>query len=562
MKHTFVPALALAALLVAPQISTAQQDSTDGPKPVVTVALSGYDEIMGDVEFLGKLAGTPLRQMAEAQLQQGPSAEILAAIDKTRPWGFVLEADAGQFPMFAFLPVKDLDKLLSALEPQIGKPSDAGDGVLEIVADEQTLYLKQKDGWVFIARSPDVLASVPADPLKLIAGLTKQYDLGVRVSVANIPPATRQMGMGLVMMGMQAGMERQPNESDEQYALRTKIAQQGIEQIQRALNELDAIDVGLAIDRKTATVSLEYAITALKGTKMAEQMAQNTEAPSDFAGFVLPDAALTLNSVSKISKSEAAQAKANLAPMRANAAKELENQGLAGADLERATKLIDDLFDLLDSVIDSGRLDVGLSLVLDSDAVTYVSGMRIGDTKKLDSLLKSLADEVIKEEPSAKDAIKLNAEQHDGVELNVISLPTEEMAGQLPNLPKLVGDKLDIVIGIGKENAYLAVGRDAIATLKKAIDQSKDDAGKSVLPLRMTLAATPITQFIALVARDNQVKQVATQLAKMLEKAGDKDHLNVTSQPIPNGVKVRIELEEGLLKLIGSAPMMKGGPGM
>jgi hypothetical protein len=553
--------LALAALLVAPRISPAQQDSSAGPKPLVTVALSGYDEIMGDVEFIGKLAGSPLRQLAEAQLQQGPSAEVLAALDTTRPWGFVVQSDEGQFPMFAFLPVKDLDKMLSALEPQIGKPGDAGDGVLEIVADEQTIYLKEKDGWLFIARSPDLLADAPADPLKLLDGLAEQYDLGIRISVANIPPMLRQMAMGPIMMGMQAGMQRLPDESDEQYALRTKAAQQGIEQLQRLLDELDTLDIGLAIDQETKTVSLEYAVTALEGTKTAEQMAQNAEAPSDFAGFALPGAALTLNSVSKIAESDVAQVKNSLAPIRASAAQELENQGLSGADLERAKGLVNQLFDVLDSTLESGKLDIGLSLMLGNDTLTYVSGMTVGDSAKLDGLIRSLVGELIKEEPTAADVIKLDAEEHDGVRMHVLSLPTAQLAADLPNLPNLVGDTLVVVVGIGPDSAYLAAGRDAVATLKKAIDQSKTQADKPLLP-SMTLAATPIAEFVALVARDDQVKQVATQVARMLEQAGEKDHVNMTVKPIPNGVRVRIELEESLLKVLGAAPMMMGGPGM
>lgn len=562
MKKTLIAALAAAALLVAPRLSPAQQDSPAGPKPLVTVALSGYDEIMGDVEFIGKLADSPLRQMAEGPLQQGPAADALAGLDTSRPWGFVVQSDQGQFPMFGFVPVKDLEKTLTALEPMIGKPSDAGDGVLEIVVDEQTIYLKEKSGWLFLARNPDILANAPADPVKALGGLAEKYDLGVRISVANIPPSLRQMAMGPIMMGMQAGMQRLPDESDEQYALRMKATQQGIEQIQRLLEELDTLDIGFAIDQKTATASLEYAVTALEGTKTAEQMAQSTEAPSDFSGFILPDAALTLSSVSRISESDVAQAKNSLAPVRANAVQELENQGLTGADLERAKKLVNELFDVFDAMIESGKLDIGLSLVLDADAVTYVSGMSIGDTTKLDGLLKSLADQVIKEEPAAAEAIKLNAEEHEGVQFNVISLPTDEMADDLPNLPKLVGETLDIVIGIGPKNAYLAVGRDAVATLKKAIDESKAKADEPVLPARITLAATPIAKFVALVARDDQVKQVATQLGRMLEESSGKDHLNITSKPIPNGAEVRIELEEGLLKVLGSAPTMMGGPGM
>ena len=325
---------------------------------------------------------------------------------------------------------------------------------------------------------------------------------------------------------------------------------------------MDTLTVGVAVDRKTATASLEVSVTALEGTKYAEQLATSSKLPSNFAGFALPGAAFTLNGVGKITPSDAEQAKANVSPLRASALKELEKQGLSGDELDRAKKIVDDLFDVLNGMIDSGRLDTGMSLVLGADAVTFVAGAGIGDTAKLDALVKSLADEVIKEEPEAADMIKLNVADHDGVQYHVVSVPTQDMAADMPNLPNLVGETLDVVIGIGSENAYVAVGRDAMKTLDEAIDSSKSKASEPILPMRMTLAATPIAKFVAVVARKDAVKAIANKVAEMLEETKGKDHLVVTSTPIPLGGKLRIELEEGILKVLGSIPSLAQEQGM
>lgn len=563
MKKTVLSALAVVALLLAPKLAPAQEGAAADSKTLVTVAFSGYGELLADIEFIGAVSGNPqLKEMVEGALQQSPAGPALAGLDTTRPWGFVVQGGADEFPMFGFIPVTDLGKMLSAAEPMIGKPTLAGDGVLEIVADDQSFYLKEKEGgWAFFARTPDALADTPADPTQALGGLHERYDLAVQVNVANVPPMLRQMAMAPIQMGMQVGMRRLPDETDEQYALRQKAAQQGMQQFQQMLDELDTLIVGFSIDRTASTASLEYEITALEGTKAAEQMAQTTEGPSDFAGFVLPEAAVTLNAVSKISQSDVDRAKTSLAPIRGNAVKELQKQGLAGAELQRAEKLVNDLFAVLDTMLESGKVDVGLSLVLDPDALTYVSGMKVGDTTRLDSLVKELTNQLIREQPDLAGVIKLDAAEHEGVRFHVVSVPTAGMAADLPNLPQLVGPSLDVVVGIGAENAYLAAGRNALDTLKQAIDQSKAQAGQTVLPVRLTLSATPIAKFAALVARDEQVKGIATMVGHMLEQAGEKDHLTMTSTPIPRGVKVRVELEEGLLKVIGSAPMMMGGPG-
>jgi len=98
----------------------------------------------------------------------------------------------------------------------------------------------------------------------------------------------------------------------------------------------------------------------------------------------------------------------------------------------------------------------------------------------------------------------------------------------------------------------LAVGRDAAKTLKKAIDDSKAAAGKEVPPLRISVAAMPIANFIAQIADDDNAVEAARRFAEALKQVGNKDHVIVTAQPIPQGVRVRLDVEEGLVKAVAS----------
>ncbi len=77
--------------------------------------------------------------------------------------------------------------------------------------------------------------------------------------------------------------------------------------------------------------------------------------------------------------------------------------------------------------------------------------------------------------------MKVSAETYQGIHLHTVSLPTPD-----PELTPLVGDTLDMVVGIGDDKVLVAVGRDAAKTLKKAIDRSKAAAGKEVPPLQVT----------------------------------------------------------------------------
>ena len=61
--------------------------------------------------------------------------------------------------------------------------------------------------------------------------------------------------------------------------------------------------------------------------------------------------------------------------------------------------------------------------------------------------------------------MKLDAEKSSSINFHKVSIPIPEDSEDAQKAIQLIGEKLDIVIGVGKENAYLAVGRDAMTTL-------------------------------------------------------------------------------------------------
>jgi len=74
--------------------------------------------------------------------------------------------------------------------------------------------------------------------------------------------------------------------------------------------------------------------------------------------------------------------------------------------------------------------------------------------------------------------------------------------------------------------------------------------------LQIKLAVGKIVKFLAEVAPDENTKMKVAMLAGALEKVGDKDHVTVTNTPISQGVRMRVEMEEGLLKAMASMGQM------
>jgi hypothetical protein len=535
-------------------VGRAAEGTDGGLKPLVAVSVSSYDQILKNIAFIGQLGGDPeLGKTAEAALKQALQTEDLAGLDKTRPWGLVVQTDGQQqFPVFGFVPVTDLKALLKSLEPVVGKAEEEK-GAYEIDFHGNRLYVREKKGWAFVANSTEILAHTPADPLTLLGGLNKTYDLAVQVTFKNIPPFFRMMMMAPLQSGFQQGMDRRPGETDEEYNVRTKVGRQALEQVTQLLGDLDTFVLGVAVDQAAATARLEYTLTALPGTKTAQQMAPPSHGPlkTGLAGLRPTDAAVTAYYVGELSPADAAQIQSAIDSAKQNASQELEKQSLTAEQLQEAKKLLGQMIDVVKETVTDRKLDVGVAAWMNAKLLTVVAGSRAVDTAKLDKLLKEVAAQAIKDNSNAAGMIKLDAENYLGFRFHTASIPMNDL-GELPHLRELVGQSLEVVVAIGEDSVYLAAGRDPVAKIKQVIQQSQAQAGKASGPGEVTIDVAPITELVAGIA-DESGKPIANKVLAILQKSPGKAHVTLTPMPIPGGVQVRIEFQEGLLRLIGAA---------
>lgn len=562
MRKLLSPLLAVAMLLGVWRASPAQETSAGTSKPLLTVSFAGYDVLKGDIATIGKLGGNPgLADGLEGLLTLATQGKGLAGLDKTKPWGAVLltsgqEQTPDQFSGYAFVPVTDLKQLMS-LKPdrKTGQPLAPGaDGVYEIKnSGGKSVYVMQKGGWALLVQDREMFKQIPADPTAVLGDLTKQYALAVRVAVKNLPPAIRQSWLADVEKGTRAQLKQKIGEDDASYAARVAMTKQSLKQITAAFNDMDELLLGLNFDASRGSLYVDLKVTAQPGTASAGQMANLKNITTDFAGFLVPEAAVTANWADLFSDADLAQAKSALATLRASTNKELDNSGdLSKEQVQVAKQLLADALDVAEKTLESKKIDCGLALTLLPGGSTVVAGARIADGDKLNKVVKNLVAELSKDEPELAKSVKLDAETHEGVKLHTFSLPvTSEDA-----VP-LLGEKIDIVLGISADRLFVGAGRDALKMLKEAITKSKASPAKQIAPLQISVAGGPIAKFSAQVGSN----PMAMMLAGLLEKSAGKDHVTITATAVENGANVRLELEEGVLKMIvGMSQMM--GPGM
>src|SRR5262245_17394831 len=106
----------------------------------------------------------------------------------------------------------------------IGAPPDAGYGVwqVEVPATQTTLFIKAEAGWTRIAQQAEDIKLLPKDPTGLMGGLEKQYDIGVRALMSNIPEELKQTGIALLTQSVNNSLQQNEGEDDEAFAQRKK----------------------------------------------------------------------------------------------------------------------------------------------------------------------------------------------------------------------------------------------------------------------------------------------------------------------------------------------------
>ena len=565
MRKFLLSAMAVVLTLVAATAGWAQPGAGGALKPLVTVSLSGYDEIVADANFLGQLGGQPgLGQMLEGLLKKQTGGQGLAGIDKSKPWGAVVQTDGAMaFPFYAFVPVTDLQATLDMLSKFGVRNVDAGDGILQLMAPgmppDQAVFGKEQNGWLFVSNNKDALADMPTDPTQQLGQLTSDYDLAIKAHVQNVPEPFRQMFVAQLRMGAQMGTQRMPGEDADQFAIRSGMTRQMLEQFVKLVEDLDTFLVGLNIDREGGTVYLDVELTAVPGTQTAEDLAAMSIGGTNFAGFDLPGAAATLSIATKLSDADVAQATAQITQVRDVATQELKNQGLSQEELDLATGLLNDMLDVAKATLEKRLADGGAVVMLKSDAVTVAAGGAIVEGDKLEGIVKRLAGEIQKDDPNAAGMIQLDAEMHQNVRFHKLGVPVPE-----EDAKRFFGETLEIVLGVNDQSAYVAFGRDAAGLLKQVIDKSQAEPNKEVPPMKLSIAATPIVEFVAAAAQDDPAAaQMAGMMAQVLSKHAGKDHVTIVSEPVENGERLRIEIEQGILAVIPAiaAQAAMGGGG-
>jgi hypothetical protein len=234
----------------------------------------------------------------------------------------------------------------------------------------------------------------------------------------------------------------------------------------------------------------------------------------------------------------------------------LEEKGeLPDNDLKKAEQMIGDLFEVLKATIRKGVIDFGLAVNLKPGEITLIKGSRLAEPDKMDHAIRlavQLAHNLSPHPEVVDKAVQLDAGKYRDFVFHKVTISLAQGGKEAEKLVKLVGGEPVAIVAVGNDSMYVAAGKDPEAALKQAIDKLQSEGPQSVPPAEILLSVRSVAQFNEAVS-DPEAKMPNTILLKSaLADSAGKDHLRITVEPIERGARVRLEVEEGLLKAFGT----------
>lgn len=548
-RPAFAQAVVEAPAETAPTQSEPVADDSDD-STVAMVALSSYQALMEDVDYLGELMGKPGQAKSiEGMINFFTQGQGLNTIEKDQPLGVVLQSNGLQFNPIICLPINNLDQLLEVVAP-FGVMSEQVGDVLEITSSGQTLYAKPAENWVYVTKQEAALDTLPANPGDLMQPLVDKFDIGGQVMVQNIPEVFRQMAVEKLRQGLEEGLERDPEENDDEYRERRLKAEAQVDQFVQLIESADRVAFGMTIDGEQKNLSIDIDTMGLPGSDMAKEAAALKDTKTNFAGFLDETATGRFNycvqTDAMLDDVKKAQLNTQMEDARDTFARQLgKDDNLTEEQQTAFIEAFDVVMDALEETILAGSLDAAGSMNLTSSSLSLMAAAKVVDPAKVEAGLKKALG-TIEDKPGI--AIEWDKPASSGLTFHEITIDIPEQAGELR---QAYGDKFSLSIGVAKDAVYLGGGDDAEQAVLKAIDASQASLGQSVSPLEIVVSVKQVADFLS--KRGDANSRPIAQLMMGSLRNSEADHIRISVSPIENGSRVHIEAEEGVIKAAGVA---------
>ncbi len=551
MKQLLKTPLAIAAfiMLVASSLLPSRAHAQSDHEPGVIISIAKIKEQLDDIGYL--LDGSGFGQLKFMINMQ--AKEFLKGVDNERPAGALLyfSDDKLEPDVVGFVPVTNMDDLLGAIgEMGMGDIDEGEGGIISLTLGNGTeLFAKEKDGFAFVSNDAQNLEELPLDPLAMIGKLPTEYNLAARVFGDRIPENTRQHLIGLIREGFENQMAQTDADEDAIESQRATMELQ-MKQIEDFINETDQVEVGWNISKDTNSLLVDVRLVGKEGSKFAKQIEASKNHSSRFGGFMMKDSAFHGISHSTISPEDLPSMDKVFDDLQKQVAEKLaENEDLSDEEREALESLATTMIDTIKTTAKNGTIDVGIVGKTNGTQLNIGLALESADPSALEAEIKKIVP-LAQRRADDKLEVKLDAFQMLNASFHEFKVAVPEGEEEAR---KIFGEQATVIVGFGKDVAYLGVGSGSRELLKQAMEASASRSAE--LPMtEFNVFLSPILEMAAAVQDDKMLTKMAEKL-----KENGRDRITILGQAIDNGMMTRIEIQDGFLQLIQIAQQQFGG---
>lgn len=517
--------------------------------PVIVLNIAGVDRWKENVDYVFQTVNrSEISKAAEGQLSR---VNDLKGMDRTRPFGIMMYLEGLVPRAVGYLPVSNIEELTKTmtLGPITVRKAEGKENRYELVGGRQTLHVKLQNDYGYISDQAEVLDRDLPDPMEAAKSVNSRYDLALTANLDRIPETTRQIFLAALRSSAESQLQQRDNEPRGQYLVRRASGMSNMQMFEQVLTHGKSLTIGWDVSPENKRAVMEFAIDVRPDSDLAQYLSKVGSKPSHFRGLLSDSAPMGFNfswafdEARKKSLLEVLKAakEANDEPAKKPADPNVPEDTTPKPAL---TKVLDQII----STVETGHIDAFLQMAKTEKGKFVIGGgMKVNDSDAMATAISELVQS-LKERKEFKD-VTADAEVHKGISLHRL-VPAEVRTPERV----VYGEDTSVLVGAGSQVAWFSFGgEEAFDSLKRMIDVVTDNIRTtapqtSSAPFRMVINTE---RWMSLTGaeegdRPRPFRDVARQAF-----TEDNDAVRIDFRPTENGGRLRIEFDEGFLRMIG-----------
>lgn len=449
----FICTVTATVMLLTGSVTPVQAQTKTVP---VNVVHAGIDRLYSDLDYVFGLAKEPV----QLKSLKDTLDVFFVGVDTKVPAVFQVYVRKGKFNTVLFAPTTAPPAAFRNNIRGLGvKTQNLGTG-LYTVKGLFNGFLRESGGISIIAEDRNDAVPLKGGNLAFKTALDPENN-DFMASIENTAAQLKEREGAIEELRKQVmpGLKPLKTESPERFSLRKLTIDQQLTELKQAYGESEKVKLVVNLDPKVKTLVSTTELTALAGTDLAKSVSELAKTPSYFANIPRSDkeplsAAINL----KLDELRQKHVKAFLKEARPIILSELKGSTTYSEKSKNYVAVSTDIvFDVLEQGVNDGVYDAFINIHANASGLhTMVGGTKV-DGAIVKAGLKKL-------EGIAK--VELDSSKIGDVELHKITLPDD-----MTELHEIYGKDLILTIGTSPKAVWYAMGEDADAKLKEAIEK-------------------------------------------------------------------------------------------